>query len=195
MRLVRASQAGAVGVVLLPLDPHQKAFSDGIIMYCDKAGAAHMTAQVDGTISDLGNLIPMTFSQTTTAITITTLAANPHTLGVASATTGCDYCLISGTNIAGVDGIWPVGSITNATVVVATSQTSQSKTGSGFLTPIRLYQQVIGSAAPAITVTIPTVTAANPFYTIPFSALILNVSAWATAGICYLDVRQSGSSH
>ncbi len=190
MRLVRAAQSGAVGVVLLPLDPHQQAFSDGIIMYCDKAGAAHMTAQVDGTISDIGLLIPMTFSQSTTNITITTPTTNPHTLG-----SSVDYVLISGTNIAGVDGVWPVGSVTNDTVVVAVSQTSQTKAGGGFITPLRLYQTVIGSTTALITATLPTVTAANPLYTLPFSALLLNVTAWATAGTTYLDVRQSGSSH
>ncbi len=184
MRLVRASLS-AVGVAVLPLDPGETYFGNGIIAYCSSS-VSGITSKVDATISDLGANIPVTFSQSTTNITVTFPAANPHTLGGTS-----DYCTLSNTGIAGVDGTWPVGSVTSDTVLVLVSQTSQTKSGSAIAVPLRLYQNIIATNT-AATVTIPTVTAANPFYTIPFSALILKVSAW-TAGTAYCDVRQTGS--
>lgn len=184
MRLVRATNT-AVSVAILPLDPGEISFATGIIAYGSQT--INATSQVDSTISDLGNTIACTYSQSTTNITITFPTAQPHTLGGTA-----DYVVISGTGITGVDGVWPLGSVTNDTVLVAVSQTSQTKSGNCIVVPIRLYQAVIASGAMAATVKIPTVTAANPFYTIPFSALILKTTIYA-AGTIYLDVRQTGS--
>ncbi len=186
MRLIRATNT-AVSVAVLPLDPAETYFGNGIIAY--GSSTINATAQVDATISDLGANIPVTYSQSTTAITVTFPTANPHTLGGTS-----DYVTIANTGIAGVDGTWPVASVTSDTVIVLTSTTSQTKSGNAIAIPLRLYQAIIATGAMAATVKIPTVTAANPFYTIPFSALILKTTTYV-AGTIYLDVRQTGSGN
>ncbi len=183
-RLARASIA-AKGAAILPLDPHKTAFQDGIIAYASQD--INGTAQVDGTISDLGNQIPVTVSRATTVITVTFPTLNPHTLG-----SSADYVIISGTGNSNLDGVWPLATVTNTTVITITSPNSGTiNVVNGIATPLRLYQAVIATGAMAATVKIPTVTAANPFYTIPFSALILNCTTWV-AGTVYLDVRQTG---
>ncbi len=184
MRLVRASLA-AKAVAVLPIDTHEISMQDAIIAYGSQT--INGSAQVDATLSDLGANIPVTYSQTTTAITVTFPAAQPHTLG-----SSVDYCTIIGTGITGVDGTWPVASVTNDTVVVLTSTTSQTKTGNAIAVPLRFAATIIATGAMAATVKIPTVTAALPFYTMPFSALILNVTTYV-AGTIYVDVRQTGS--
>ncbi len=183
-RLSRVSIA-AKGAALMPLDPHKTAFQDGIIVYGSQD--INGTAQVDGTISDLANQIPVTVSRATTVITVTFPTLQPHTLG-----SSVDYVLITGTGNALLDGVWPLATVTNTTVITITSPSSGTiAVVNGVATPLRLYQAVIATQAQAATVKIPVVTAANPFYTIPFSALILNCTTWV-AGTVYLDVRQTG---
>lgn len=186
MRLIRASLS-AIGAVVLPLNPQQASFSDSIISYASKS-ISGITSQVDATISDLGNVIPVTVSRTTTVITVTFPTSNPHTLGSA-----VDYVIIAGTGNALLDGTWPVATVTSDTVLTITSPSSGTIAATnGTATPVRRCTNVIASGTPAITVAIPTVTAALPLYTLPFSGLILNCTAW-TAGTVYLDVRQSGN--
>jgi hypothetical protein len=188
MRLIRAS-LGAVGIAVLPLDTHEITIQDYIMMYCSKAGAANIVGQLDATISDLGNHIQATYSQTTTAITVTFPTAQPHTLGSA-----VDYVTLSGTGIVGVDGTWPVASVTNDTVLVLTSTTSQTKSGTVIATPLRTAINLIAASTTLlITPLTPVATAALPAYTTPWSAVIFNVTTW-TAGTAYLDIRQIGNA-
>lgn len=182
MRLVTASQRG-VGIAVLPLDPHETYFADAVAAYCS-SDVSGITSKVDATISDVGNNIPVSYSQTTTSITVTFTV--PHKLGSA-----VDYCVISGTGIVGVDGTWQVASITSPTVLVLTSTTSQTKSGLAVATPLRFYQNIIATNT-AATITLPTYSAVLPLYLIPYSALILNVTAW-TAGTAYVEARQAGS--
>ena len=184
MRLNKTSIA-AVGAVMLPIDPHQQALSDAVIIY--GSSSIDATAQLDGTYSELSNQIPMTFSRSTTTVTVTTVV--DHTLG-----SNVDYVLITGTGVASIDGFYPVATVTTDLALTYTSGTSATTVGSGFITPIRRAQAVIASGVMAATIKTPTVTAANPFYTIPYSALILKCTVYA-AGTIYLDVRQSGSSY
>lgn len=185
MRLARVSLS-AIGVAVMPIDPHQSSFSDAIISYASKS-ISGITSQVDATLSDLGNTIPVSISRTTTTITVVFPSTNPHTLG-----SNVDYVVISGTGNALLDGQWPVASVTDDVTLTLTSPTSGTIAATvGYAVPIRRCSVVIASATPAITVSIPTVTAALPLYTLPFSALILKCTAW-TAGTVYLDVRQSG---
>lgn len=185
MRLVSTQVTGGVGISVLPLDTHEITMQDAIVAYCS-SDVSGITSKVDATISDLGANIPVTFSQSTTAITVTFPAARPHKLG-----SSADYCTLSNTGIVGVDGTWPVASVTSNTVIVLTSTTSQTKSGSAVAVPLRLYQNVIATNT-AATATIPTLSAALPLNIVPYSALLLNVTAW-TAGTAYLDVRQTGS--
>ncbi len=183
-RLVRASVGAAVAAIL-PLDTHKITMQDAIQAYA--SADINGSAQVDGTIADLGIKIPVSVGRATTVITVTFPTLNPHTLG-----SSADYVLISGTGNALLDGVWPLATVTNSTVITITSPSSGTIAAvNGIATPLRLYQAVIATGAMAATVKIPTVTAANAFYTLPFSALILNCTTWV-AGTIYLDVRQTG---
>ncbi len=184
MRLSRVSIA-AVGQVMMPIDPHQQALSDAIIIYGSQTISA--TAALHGTYSDLNNKLPVSISRTTTTVTVTSIVDS--TLG-----SNVDYVIIGGTGISSIDGLYPVATVTSDTVLTYTSGTSATTLATGYMIPIRLAQIVIASGAMAATVKIPTVTAANPFYTIPYSALILRCTIYS-AGTIYLDVRQSGSSY
>lgn len=185
MRLITAS-LGAIAVAVLPLDPSETYVARQIISYTSQ-DVNSITGQVDSTLSDLGANIPVTYSQTTTAITVTFPANNPHRLGATA-----DYCTLSNTGIVGVDGTWPVASITNATVVVLTSTTSQSKTGSAIAVPLKFCQTIIASGSMTAATVTPTYSAILPLYILPYSALIFKVTAW-TAGTAYVDVRQAGN--
>lgn len=184
MRLTTVS-VGAVAIAVLPLDPHETYFADAVALYGSQD--INGSAQVDATIADVGNNIPVTYSQTTTAITVTFPVANPHKLG-----SSVDYCTISGTGLTGVDGTWAVASVTSPTVVVLTSNTSQTKSGAAVGTPLRFYQTIIATGAIAATVALPTYSAVLPLYLIPYSALILKCTTWV-AGKVYLEARQAGS--
>lgn len=185
MRLITAKLA-AIGVAVLPLDPHETYTATGIVTFTSQ-DVNSITGQVDATYADLGANIPVTYSQTTTNITVTFPAANPHRLGATA-----DYCTLSGTGIVGVDGTWPVGSITNATVVVLVSQTSQTKSGNAIAVPLKFAQTILATGSMTAATVLPTLSAALPLHLMPYSALILKVTAW-TAGTAYLDVRQSGN--
>ena len=185
MRLARASLS-AIGVAVLALDPNETYVANAISTYTSES-VSGITGQVDSTTSDLGNNIPVTYSQSTTNITLTFPSTRPHTLGATA-----DYVTISGTGIAGVDGTWPVGSITSDTVIVVVSQTSQTKSGNCVATPLKFFQTILASGSMTAATVLPTLSAALPLHIMPYSALILKVTAW-TAGTAYLDVRQAGS--
>src|ERR1700733_7114202 len=110
MRLATASIAAA-GSVVLPLDPHKIEMNDLIAMY--GSHDINATAQVDGTISDLGLSIPVTISRSTTTATATFAA--PHRLGGTT-----DYVVITGTGNSNFDGTYPVASVTSNTALTYT---------------------------------------------------------------------------
>lgn len=185
MRLNRAS-VGSASSVILPLDPHKTSFAMNTMMYGSSTISA--TAQVDGTLSDLGNLIPVTISRSTTTATVTFPSVNPHTLGGTK-----DYVVITGTGNSNLDGTYPVASVTNDTVLTYTVANSGASTGIGFATPVRFIETVIASASVSATApAVPAVsaTAANLYLT-PFSAVILKCTSYS-AGTVYLDNRQTG---
>ncbi len=187
MRVKYALVAG-VGQAIIPLDPAKPLFNNAYAMWCDQAGSGAITGQIDATFSDLSNNIPVTYSQSTTAITLTFPAANPHTLG-----SNVDYMLISNTGIVGVDGFWAVSSVTNDTVVVVTSTTSQTKSGNAIATPVRRCANPYASAGLNLFPSVPNSTLALPVYYLPYSALILRVTVNAGSGIAILGERQAGS--
>lgn len=187
MRAQKVTVAG-VGQALAPLNQNQTIYQLSYTASCTQAGSGAITGRVDSTISDLGAIIPCTYSQALFAITITFPTTAPHTLG-----SSADYMLISGTGIAGVDGLWPVASVTNDTVIVVTSGTSQTKTGSCIATPIRFYSTTLPSTTLPLFGAVPTQTLASRVYDIPFTALILRVTVNAGSGVSILECRQAGT--
>lgn len=182
----------AIAVAVLPLNPHQVSFNEYPILYMSKSTSGTNTAQVDATISELGVNIPVTISQTTTAVTVTFPVAQPHRLG-----SSADYITISGSGLTGVDGTFPVTSVTSDTVLVYTSGTSQSVTGAAYAVPMRTVTNVIASGTPPTTALPATSLVGSsattiPVGRIPYSALILKVTAFGSGGTIYLDVRENG---
>ncbi len=187
MRLIKTSLSAA-GSAVQVLNPHSIVQQVLPILYGSNGISA--TAQVDGTISNLGNNIPVIISQTTTTITVTFPSTQPHTLGGSS-----DYVVLSGTGNSTIDGTWAVATVSSATVLTITSGTSQSVGPiNGIATPIRFALTVIASAA--VSATVPAVPARSNTTTDlglqPWSALILKVTTYS-AGTVYLDSRQYGT--
>ncbi len=185
---VMFSLVAGVGAGLIALDPSKPLFNNAFAQWCTQAGSGAITGRVDATFSDLSVQIPVTFSQALFAITITFPAANPHTLG-----SSADYMLITGTGIVGVDGFWPVASVTNDTVIVVTSGTSQTKSGNAIATPVRRCANPYTSAGLNLFPSVPNSTLATPVYYLPYSALIIRVTINAGSGIAILGERQAGS--
>ncbi len=188
MRLNRVTLTTAIGAVVQPLDPHKAVMLARPILYGSSDISA--TAQVDGTLSDLGNAIPIVISRATTVLTVTFPAANPHTLGGST-----DYVVISGTGNALLDGVWPLATVTNNTVITMTSPSSGTISATaGVAVPLRFAKTVIASAA--VSATAPATFAASTdtglvLAQVPFSAYILKCTIYA-AGTLYLDTRQAG---
>lgn len=185
MRLKQNSIAAA-GVVIQPLDPHVIQLEMLPIMY--GSSTINATAQVDGTISDLGNVIPVSISRSTTTVTVTFPTLSPHTLGGTK-----DYVVVSGTGVSSLDGVYPVASVTNDTVLTYTSGTSATTVANGYCCPVRFAATIIASASvSATTPAVPAVTTTSLYLPqIPFSGLILKCSTYV-AGTVYLDTRQVG---
>lgn len=185
MRLARASIAAA-GAVILPLDHAKIQFNDLMVMYGSSTVSA--TAQVDGTISDLGNNIPVTISRSGTTVTVTFPTGTPHTLGGTT-----DYVIINGAQGTGINGTYQVASVTSDTVLTYTSGTNATTVTVGYACPVRFMKTVIASASvSATTPAFPAVTTTSiPLSQIPFSGVILNCTSYS-AGTVYCDVRQSG---
>src|SRR5258708_29658624 len=136
MRLITAS-LGATGVVVLPLDPGKTQVSDLIAMYASNSQNA-ITAQVDGTMSDLQANIPVSLSRSGTTGTVTFPTLNPHKLGGTT-----DYIVISGSGVASLDGTYSIASVTNDTVLTYASGTSATTTANAVAVPIRFMKTVI----------------------------------------------------
>ncbi len=185
MRLNRKT-LGAAGSVILPLDPHLASSAMNTMMY--GSSTINATAQVDATLSDLGNLIPVTITRSTTTATVTFPTTQPHTLGGTS-----DYIVVSGTGSSNLDGTYPIASVSSDTVLTYTVANTGATAAVGFAVPVRFLEAVIASAAvSATTPAVPAVSATAPdLYHTPFSALILKCTSY-TAGTIYLDTRQTG---
>jgi len=170
----------------LPLDPHKASWSMNSMMY--GSSTINATAQVDGTLSDLGNKIPVTISRSTTTATVTFPTANPHTLGGTS-----DYIVISGTGSSNLDGTFVVASVTNDTVLTYTVANTGASTATGYAVPVRFMETVIASAAVSATApAIPAVTTtSSDLYHTPWTGLILKCTSYTT-GTIYLDTVQTG---
>ncbi len=185
MRLVLASLSAA-GATLLPMNPHLKYQQNAILLYASSDINASM--RVDGTFSDLGANMPVSLSRSGTTVTVT--FSTPHTLGNTR-----DFIKITGSGIASLDGFYAVASVTSPTVVTYTSGTSATTVVTAVANPVRVAEgsgSVIGSTVlSASSAVVPTVTAANAFYTLPYTGLILQSTAY-TAGTAYLGVRQTG---
>ncbi len=185
---VKFALVAGVGQAIIPLDPSKPLFNNAFAMWCTQAGSGAITGRVDATFSDLTNQIAVTYSQSTTAITVTFPTTDPHTLG-----SSADYMIISNTGIVGVDGLWPVASVTNDTVIVLTSGTSQTKSGNAIACPIRFCANPIVSGTLNLFPSVPNSTLATPVYYLPYSALINRVTVNAGSGLSVLGERQAGS--
>ncbi len=191
MKLQRATIATAtlgVNIVILPLDPNTLAFSDAIYLYGSKSTSS-ITCQVFGTAADIFQTMDSLVSQSGTTVTITT--SIPHSM----TTSGC-FIKTLGTGIVGVDGIYGIAGVSSPTVLTYTSAVSQTIASQVCqLTLLPTLQSVIASGAVSATVPKqPVVTVASPFYSLPYSCLLLVCTA-RTAGTAYLDVRQSGATN
>lgn len=185
MRLNRVSLAAA-GAVIMPIDPHKTQVNSLTSMYGSSTVSA--TAQVDATVSDLGNKIPVTLSRSSTTVTVTFPTGNPHTLGGVT-----DYIVIAGSGVTSLDGTYSVASVTNDTVLTYSSGTSGTTTANAYAVPVRFMKTMIASASvSATTPAFPAVTTTSLYLeTIPFSGLILNCTSYS-AGTVYCDNRQGG---
>ncbi len=186
MRKVTA-QISAAGAVLLPLDTHQIFKQSAILLFGNST--ANLTCRVDGVFSDISASIPVTLSRSGTTVTVTFPTTQPHTLG-----SNVDWIQIRNSGVTSLDGLYVLSTVTNDTVLTYASGTSATTTANALATPLRSKGSgsVIGSSPLTGTSdVIPTVTAANPFYTLPYSALILQCLNY-TAGTGYLEVRQIG---
>lgn len=187
MRLLTA-QISAIGAVLLPLDTHKSFKQSSILLTANSTG--NLTCRVDGVFSDVGANIPVKLSRSGTTVTVTFPTAQPHGIG-----STVDWILISNSGVASLDGLYAISTVTNDTVLTYTSGTSATTAVNALASPLRSKGSgsVIGSSAlTASSAVVPTVTAANPFYTLPYSALILQCLGY-TAGTAYLSVRQTGT--
>lgn len=190
-RLVTASLA-ATGSVVVPLDPHKAVMLIRPILYGSSSTNAANRAQVDATISDLGNNIAVTVSRATTVITVTFPTLSPHKLGNTT-----DYLIISGTGNAALDGTYPIATVTSDTVVTVTASASGTIAATaGYGLPIKTVATVIASALPPFA-TAPLTFAASTdtglvLAQVPFSAYILKQTVYTSTGTTYLDVRQEG---
>jgi len=187
MRVITA-KISAAGAVILPLDTHESFMGDSILLYANSTGS--LTCRVDGVFSDLGANIPVAVSRVGTTVTVTFPTTQPHLLG-----SNVDWIQISGSGVSSLDGLYAVATVTSDTVLTYTSGTSATTAVNAVAVPLRSKGSgsVIGSSVLAAnSAVVPTVTAANPFYTIPYSALILQCLSY-TAGTGYLSVRQTGS--
>ncbi len=185
---VQFSLVAGVGAGLIPLDPSKPLFNNAFAQWCDQAGSGAITGRVDATLSDLSVKIPVTFSQSLFAITMTFPTSDPHTLG-----SNVDYMLITGTGIVGVDGFWPVASVTNDTVIVVTSGTSQTKSGNAIACPVRRCANPIVSGTLNLFPSVPSSTLATPVYFLPYTGIINRVTVNAGTGIAVLGERQAGT--
>lgn len=188
MRLIRKTLTAA-GAILATLDPHKEFYTISGTMYGDTA--VNATAQVDATISDLSARMPVTVSRSGTTVTVTfpSGVANTHNLGGTK-----DYIYISGTGNSSLDGLYPVASVSSATVLTYTSGTSGTVGAmSAIAIPIRTIQSFIASASvSATTPALPSVSATSiNLNTVPFSGLVLNCTIY-TAGTVILDVLAAG---
>ncbi len=193
MKLQRVTVATATlgqNIMCLPLDPNTLAFSDAIYLYGSKSTSG-ITCSVQGTSADIWGTIPVTISQTLTTVTVTFIGVPGHQL-----TSSACYVNIMGTGDIGVDGIYQVATVTSPTVLTYTSAVSQTAAyTAAFAVPVPVTQGVIASGSVSATVPKqPVVTVASPFYSLPYSCLLLICTA-RTAGTAYLDVRQSGATN
>jgi hypothetical protein len=184
MRSIRKTLTGT-GAILATLDPHKTYHAVSGYMYGDNA--VNATAQVDATISDLTNKMPVTISRSTTTVTVT-FQSNHYLSGTA------DYVLISGTGLSGIDGIWPVASVSSTTVLTFTSSVSGTvATTNAFAVPIKKHETVIASGAvSATTLATFAISATTMNQTvIPRTGLILNCTIYS-AGTVILDALAAG---
>lgn len=187
-RVIRAKLAAAGSAVAI-IDPNINSFGVNAMMY--GSSTINATAQVDATIADMSIRIPVTVSQTTTTVTVTFPTLNPHTLGGTK-----DYVVISGTGLASIDGVYPLASVTNDTVLTYTSSSATVAAGTrAVATPVRFIETLIASAtvsatAPAVTTPAVTPTTVNLNLT-PHTAFVLKCTTYV-AGTVYFDLVQAG---
>lgn len=188
MRLVRASLT-AVGAALMPMNYHSTYIAQNTMYYGTTSITGTNTAQLDGTISDLGNNIAVTLSRSGTTVTVTFPTLSPHTLGGTS-----DYVRISGSGVASLDGFFSLAGVTSETVLTYTSGTSATTTAKAIACPIRFHAAILASGA--VSATVPTLVAPSAIGAYleqsPYTAMILKVTAYGGAGTIISDVLQCG---
>lgn len=175
MRLIKNTLIAA-GCTLAVLDPHKIYNVADFSMYGD--ASINATAQVDAVIADIDQQIQSSLSQSTTTVTVT--FNSPHLLGGNK-----DYVMVTGTGVAGIDGVYQVATVTNTKVLTYTTS-SGSFVGPAQVIPLKFYENLIASASVSAT------TVANKDTVLsPISAAILNCTTYS-AGTVVLDTRVGG---
>lgn len=181
MRLQRIT-ATAVSNTLLPLDSNQVMYNESCYLYGSSTVSA--TATVYGIISNLYANLPVSFSRSGTTVTLTFQSAH---FAAASAI----FVNVCNSGVTSIDGVYAVVTVGSTTTLTYTSGTSATTSGNA-VASILIGQTMINSVAvSATTPTKPTISIQNTFSTLPYSSLLLVVSAY-TSGTVYLDSRQSG---
>lgn len=184
MKLIRKTLT-STGSILATLDTHQITYALDAAMYGDQA--INATAQVDATMSDLSNQMPVTVSRSGSTVTVT-FQTNHYLGGTA------DYIEIRGTGNSGLDGLYLCASVPSTTSVTYTSGSSGTIGSTpAFAIPIKMHKTFIASGAvSATTMATPAVSATtlNPV-ALPYTALILTCSIYS-AGTVILDLLQAG---
>lgn len=145
--------------------------------------AINATAQVDGVDIDIDGMpAAVTLTRSSTTVTVTFPASQPHLLGAIT-----DYIVVSGTGNASLDGVYQIASVSSATVVTYTSSTSGTiaKTNASAI-PLKFIATNQTSAAASASAAV-SVVKANA----PYNALVLNCTIYS-AGTVILDVLQPG---
>lgn len=143
----------------------------------------NLTWGVQHTLDDVGpdGALPVTYSQTTTTITVTDLrqvsGIQGHGLSVA------DSVYLRGIS-ATADGHYQVATVTSQTVYTVTSAVSQSASGAAVASNFRWFNHVSLTAI--------TTGRADGNYAFPVRAVRLNVSAYVAGYIDLLVLQGSG---
>jgi len=167
---------GAVGnTQWVPMNYRQNPFAVSLGVDLDSA-ASGITYEVQHTLDSLSKkVIPVSITRSSTTVTVTFASAHDKNTG--------DSIIVSGSDVTGMDGTYPV-TVTGLTTLTYTSGTSGTATGSGNTECILL------TVWPHEFLTAAT-TSDDGNYAFPVTAIRLNVSTW-TAGKATLYIVQGG---
>jgi len=168
---------GAVGnTQWVPMNYRQNPFAVSLAVDLDSV-AAGITYEVQHTLDDLSKKVrPVSITRSATTVTVTFPTAHNKNVD--------DSIIVTGSDVTGMDGTYPIASVGSTTTLTYTSGTSATSTGSGSTECILL------TVMPHEFLTAKTV-ADDGNYAFPVSAIRLNVSAHST-GKATLHFIQGG---